>query len=170
MTPEINIRFKFGRRDCPSSPRHSEDTFIPSPFATSEVLMPWFKEQFGFKPNNVVAVMGLHTLGKVSPPINRAWEEDNRDGLGNFYFKKIADPNHCWVQEYVDPQLSGMENKMFFWRTGEFKGFALPIDMTLFKEIIVDSPETGESSCTYYDCGRASTAGMFLRYAKDNAA
>ncbi|CAB4062798.1 E1.11.1.7 [Lepeophtheirus salmonis] len=166
-TPKVNIRFKFGRTDCSTSPRHSQNMVIPSPFDTSDTLMPWFKETFGFKPNEVVAIMGLHTLGKAGSPFNRAWENDNKDGLSNFYYKKISDPNHCWVQEYIDPELSGAPNKLFFWRTGEFKGFALPIDMTLFKDIQVESTKTGESSCTYYDCNKASTAGMFKRYAND---
>ncbi|CAB4059222.1 E1.11.1.7 [Lepeophtheirus salmonis] len=60
-TPQINIRFRYGRKDCPTSPSHEENTFIPSPLQNSSVLMPWFKDTFNFKPNQVVAIMGMHT-------------------------------------------------------------------------------------------------------------
>nr|ACO10612.1 ascorbate peroxidase precursor [Caligus rogercresseyi] len=166
--PKIDVRFRFGRKDCASSPVHSNDTFIPSPFSNSSSLFPWFKENFNFKPNQVVAIMGMHTLGKAGSPFNDTWENGSTDGISNFYFRKIADPNHCWVQEYVTPERSGLPHKAFFWRTDEFKGFALPVDMTLFKAIQVNET-TGESSCTYHDCKRASTMGMFKRYASDGA-
>nr|ADD38384.1 ascorbate peroxidase [Lepeophtheirus salmonis] len=163
-TPQINIRFRYGRKDCPTSPSHEENTFIPSPLQNSSVLMPWFKDTFNFKPNQVVAIMGMHTLGKAGAPFNSAWEQGNTDGLSNNYYKQISDPNHCWVQEYIDPKLSGIPNKIFFWRTELFKAFALPVDMTLYKAIQVNET-TGESSCSYHDCKRASTMGMFKRYA-----
>ncbi|CAB4059223.1 unnamed protein product [Lepeophtheirus salmonis] len=134
-TPDIDIRFRFGRTDCSTSPYHNNNTFFPSPLANSSVIFPWFKKLFNFNPNNVVAIMGMHTLGKAGHPFNGTWELGNPDGISNSYYKHIADPNHCWVQEYVSPQLSGSSHKIVFWRTEKFKGFALPVDMSLYKAL-----------------------------------
>nr|ADD37944.1 ascorbate peroxidase [Lepeophtheirus salmonis] len=167
-TPDIDIRFRFGRTDCSTSPYHNNNTFFPSPLANSSVIFPWFKKLFNFNPNNVVAIMGMHTLGKAGHPFNGTWELGNPDGISNSYYKHIADPNHCWVQEYVSPQLSGSSHKIVFWRTEKFKGFALPVDMSLYKALQVNQT-TGESSCTYHDCKRARTMGMFNRYASSTS-
>ncbi|CAB4063154.1 unnamed protein product [Lepeophtheirus salmonis] len=162
-TPKIKFRFRYGRVDCISSPHNGFETHFLSPFTSSSWLFNWFKFWFNLNRNSVVALMGLHTLGKARHPFNETWDLGNSDGVNNLYYKKIADPNHCWVQEYVEPQMSGLPHKIFYWRTDEFKGFALPVDMSLYKDVILN-PTTGESSCTYHDCQNAKTMAMFRLY------
>ena len=59
----VNITFKSGRTDCPSSPSDNENHVFPDPSMNRSEMLNWFSStDFGFGMNeSQVRVLGLFT-------------------------------------------------------------------------------------------------------------
>lgn len=65
MTPMPNIEFRMGREDCETSPYTRDWNIFPPATLTRKQMMQYFDEMFDFNEEEVVAIMGAHTLGRA---------------------------------------------------------------------------------------------------------
>lgn len=64
--PLEDIPFYFGRKDCASSPNAIEHLTVPPATTGWNATLLWFDEFFDFDEEDVVAIMGAHTLGRAT--------------------------------------------------------------------------------------------------------
>ena len=64
--PLEDIPFYFGRTDCATSPNAEEYLSIPAAKSAWNATLEWFDEFFDFDEEDVVAIMGAHTLGRAT--------------------------------------------------------------------------------------------------------
>ena len=80
----------------------SKKEFHPSPYANGPETLKFFKDQFGFtNERDVVALMGAHTLGKLTQ--NNAffkyfWSRGEHSYFNNQYYKTIVDKTDYAIQ------------------------------------------------------------------------
>lgn len=166
-----------GRIDCENGPFYDENTNLPDLNFDSAKLTEWFWKEFRKTTTQLVSLMGGHSLGRTNTKgINRAWEEDNQDGLGRRYFQNLL--NLGFDREWT--LKSNADGSQFFWE-GRNNSFALPCDMALVKDfnkgrnkkiVTVYNPQTGHVDQPFSKLGKAKDDlfGMTRRYANDIAA
>ncbi|QQP42238.1 Ascorbate peroxidase [Caligus rogercresseyi] len=93
-TPLMYLPFKFGRKDCPTSPYYTTDITpeLPPAFLDNRATLRFFRKNFGFNAEETTAIMGGHSLGFTANAtrIPGTWEVGNVDGFSNQYFKNIS--------------------------------------------------------------------------------
>ena len=64
--PRIN--FRYGRKDCPTSPLNpvSREGSFPGGHFNHSMVMDFFRTEFGLDPRGATALLGAHTLGGAS--------------------------------------------------------------------------------------------------------
>jgi len=91
-----SIKFQTGRADCIPDP-NAEEPYI----ATKEERHPWllgngestvefFERDFGFNGEEMVAIMGAHTFGRLNPEVSLfryTWTPSQRQLFNNEYYK-----------------------------------------------------------------------------------
>jgi len=94
-----SIKFQTGRADCIPDP-NAEEPYI----ATKEERHPWllgngestvefFERDFGFNGEEMVAIMGAHTFGRLNPEVSLfryTWTPSQRQLFNNEYYKNIV--------------------------------------------------------------------------------
>jgi len=65
--PQIDMEFQHGRKDCPTAPYTTQVHKFPVPIMNRTEMLNYFKDEFDLAPNEVVALMGAHTLGRCRP-------------------------------------------------------------------------------------------------------
>jgi hypothetical protein len=120
MEPTGSVSFPLeyiGRPTCEdggSLGNSLSDEQFASPVVTTDELMDFFFDEFEFSNEQAVAIMGAHTLGRLSAANsafpNAAWVPDN-DILDNQFFRLLIDrrnadlPTDRYVQEQAANQL-----------------------------------------------------------------
>ena len=61
--PTSIMSFRWGRSDCADSPGTSDVHEFPEPTMDRASMMTYFSHHYGFSEDEVVALMGAHTLG-----------------------------------------------------------------------------------------------------------
>nr|ACO11079.1 ascorbate peroxidase precursor [Caligus rogercresseyi] len=64
-TPRMELPFKFGRKDCPTSPYYTADITpeLPPAFMDNRATLRFFRKNFGFNAEETTTIMGGHSLG-----------------------------------------------------------------------------------------------------------
>jgi hypothetical protein len=160
--PKPRMRFLAGRKDCVTSPHTDDINDIPGNNMTRTEFADWWSRNFGCSPNQGVALMGFHSLGRASSAnINGVWEAGNQDGLSTKFYQNIEDRCKEW-RHVVHGE---GEDAVSHW-VGRNNSFALNCDMSMF--INYNIMDNGTASCLYEKCPRSpQTAGMLGRYAND---
>lgn len=89
--------FKFGRKDCATAPKATDETSasFPSSQIGTAATLDFFTKRFGFNAQQTVAIMGAHSLGRAvsseSGNVNGQWVPRN-DAMGNDYYRQLVTP------------------------------------------------------------------------------
>ena len=59
-------QLKFGRKDCSTVPEEDSENHFPSALGNIDDTLSYFARKLGFSPQKTVALLGAHTLGRVS--------------------------------------------------------------------------------------------------------
>ena len=103
------INFKYGRRDCIpekidtpyKTSKHEEH---PNPEGNGDDTLDFFKSQFDFSGRESVAIMGAHTLGKMTVQhslYKYSWTSRAGHIFNNGYYRNIVDEK-AWFIEAQD--------------------------------------------------------------------
>jgi hypothetical protein len=123
MEPTGSVSFPLeyiGRPTCEdggSLGNSLSDEQFASPVVTTDELLDFFFDEFEFSNEQAVAIMGAHTLGRLSAANsvfpNAAWVPDN-DILDNQFFRFLIDRRNADLptDRYVQEQAA---NQLFFW-------------------------------------------------------
>merc|ERR1719209_2624530 len=169
-TPELNLVFKWGRKDCPTAPfMETPEVGLPSGKFGFNETMQFFRDKFHFTGAESVALMGAHTLGRAMTNMSGfqgSWIDGQEERLNNQYFKSLMNPSLGWMQEANTPE---REDPHWQWRIPNDKvTFMLNPDVALFKDIQVD--KDGRSSCNFDDCLISPTNMVVQTFARSNKA
>ena len=75
---------------------------FPSPTMTATQMYTYFDEHFDFSPNEVVALMGAHTLGgarRQNSGYIGLWIAGGQDVFDNRYYSIMTDNAITWVNQ-----------------------------------------------------------------------
>jgi len=164
--PALGLVFKYGRVDCSTAPYTTADVGLPSPHYNYEGLMDFFATEFGFTADEVVALMGVHTLGGAetyNSGFDGDWVEGEPDKFNNKYYSIMIDAANSWKQRDVSED----STPVIQWNADDDVGFMLNSDMAIYKEF--NLAEDGVSSCTYDECLLTDSAATVQKYAASNA-
>jgi len=100
-----NIPFRTGRTDCDSGAKPyiaTKKEFHPSPYANGPETLQFFVDQFGFtNERDVVALMGAHTLGKLTQSnafFKYFWSRGEHSYFNNQYYKTMIGDTDYAIQ------------------------------------------------------------------------
>merc|ERR1711990_1331210 len=168
-TPELNLVFKYGRKDCqsPNAPFISRNVGLPGGKFGFKETMQFFKDKFDFTGEESVALLGAHALGRAMTDMSGfqgSWIDGQEERLNNQYFKSLVNSSLGWTQEANTPE---REDPHWQWRIpNDNVTFMLNPDVDLFKDIQVD--KDGKSSCNFEDCPNSPTANVVQTFAGSN--
>jgi hypothetical protein len=170
----VKFNFKYGRCDCPTSPRTNVDVGLPHGHFDYQEVMDFFKQEFGFSVKESVAIMGAHTLGGASGARGSGfegfWKEDATAAarLNNRYYSVLVDRSLTW--ENVDQSVNnGFAEQRWQWVAGTTPAgvpapFMLNADVALYRDI--QTNRNGRSLCQFNDCSLSPSAKHVKKYAK----
>ena len=103
---EREINFKYGRKDCiPTNletpykaSKHEEH---PNPEGNGDDTLDFFKSQFGFSGKESVAILGAHTLGKMTVEnslLKYSWTSRGGHIFNNGYYRNIVDEKDWFIE------------------------------------------------------------------------
>ena len=109
MPREIN--FQYGRKDCISEYLEEYEKYKtdrkekhPNPEGNGDATLDFFKEEFDFTGRQTVAIMGAHTLGRMSPShslLKYVWTVRAGNSFNNAYYKNFVKKKE-WFLESLD--------------------------------------------------------------------
>ncbi|XP_013408457.1 putative ascorbate peroxidase [Lingula anatina] len=181
--PKPSVTFKWGRKDCASSPTTKDMRELPNNHGDLAHVKKYFREEFGLNTREVVALMGAHTLGAAhrnQSGFAGRWVP-RRDELSNQFYQILVNPNFNWTQSgFVRPQRPLRPFRPFrpnrptppprtpkYQWDGNPVGFMLNTDVCLYKNLKLEAD--GKSKCTFNTCGASETASIVSEYAANNA-
>ena len=100
------IDFKYGRHDCIpenletpyKASKHEEH---PNPEGNGDDTLDFFKSQFNFSGRESVAIMGAHTLGKMTAEhslLKYSWTSRGGHIFNNGYYRNIVDEKDWFIE------------------------------------------------------------------------
>ena len=106
---EREITFRYGRKDCiPDDLEHpyktSKHEKHPNPEGNGDNTLDFFKSEFNFSGRESVAIMGAHTLGKMTQEhslLKYSWTSRGGHIFNNGYYRNIVDEK-AWFIESKD--------------------------------------------------------------------
>jgi len=168
--PEPNFEYFFGRKDSDSC--LNEPDIMPVSHLDYAGMTGFFREKFNMEPKEVVALMGVHTLGRASlnnSGFDGEWmamkdDDDENVRFNNKYYKQIIDPNVVWKQKkdkgtFKERDFFPYTDKQFpFWFKAEGEigedgnphgdGFRIISDISLYRELQVNPNENDTQVAT----------------------
>jgi Peroxidase len=91
--PVPSFTMQWGRIDAKDCSR--DNSVLPNPAMTGDAMFAYFANEFGFTKNQVVALMGAHSFGSVSPAnsgYNGKWTGQENKGLSEVFYSIMVDP------------------------------------------------------------------------------
>lgn len=171
-----------GRRNCDDNdPRGGPARVMPSADLDVHALLDFFANEFGFGAQEVVALMGAHSIGRVdvvnSNFVGRGWDDDN-DELDNNYYRQL-DTDVRWNQVHA---------RRFQWEGGrggsgdadEDGIIMMNVDIALVRDFSdFFNEDNGDVDCRFRNRGpinnqqpvcpnAAQTIGFVQEYRNDN--
>jgi len=163
--PDLGLVFKYGRVDCSTAPYTTDDEGLPSAHLNYQDLMDFFATEFGFTADEVVALMGVHTLGGAetgNSGFKGSWVQGETSKFNNNYYSIMIDAANNWKQRDVSEDTT----PAYQWNA-KGVGFMLNSDMAIYKDFTLN--DDGSSSCTYANCPTTNSAATVEKYAVSNA-
>jgi hypothetical protein len=162
-----DVIFRFGRRDCASSPSTTRQD--PIPLSAPQDDTAFFAREFGFSVEETVAIMGSHNLAAARAENSGhvgTFVPGQANRLNNNYYKLML--RNDWQQ--VDAA-GGNRTASPSWQWNRpglpgSAGFMLNTDIGLWKDIQVDS--TGKAACEFRACGLSHPAEFVVKFANSN--
>ena len=90
--PDLGIPFDWGRQDCATAPRQTEEFEFPEPGMDRASMLNFFQTEFNFSPREVAALMGAHNLGEArifNSGYDGAWSEGRENRFDNEFYKHL---------------------------------------------------------------------------------
>merc|ERR1719186_1672903 len=92
--PEPRFDYSFGREDCPTSPTKDDTHILPGANTDYHATTGFFRENFNMEPKEVVALLGVHTLGgavRDNSGFNGQWLKGPPENMrfNNKFYKQI---------------------------------------------------------------------------------
>ena len=107
-------QLKFGRQDCSTVPHEDSQNSFPNVVGNIDDTLSYFAKEFSFNTRETVALLGAHTLGRVSMETSGFEERWVRNTLANDvnpasvldneYYKELLRP---WVQVNITSPFNG---------------------------------------------------------------
>ena len=107
-------QLKFGRQDCSTVPHEDSQNSFPNVGGNIDDTLSYFAKEFSFNTRETVALLGAHTLGRVSMETSGFEERWVRNTLANDvnpasvldneYYKELLRP---WVQVNITSPFNG---------------------------------------------------------------
>ena len=102
------IDFQYGRKDCiPTDPENpykaSKEEVHPNPEGNGDDTLDFFKSQFNFNGKESVAILGSHTLGKMTVEhslLKYSWTSRGGHIFNNGYYRNIVDEKDWFIEAY----------------------------------------------------------------------
>ena len=97
-------RMKFGREDCCTSPEEDSRNNFPRSIGNLKETLAYFAKEFNFTPEQVVALLGAHTLGRahIEESGNEGrWVRSTNDAVG-------VNPASVLDNKYYEEVLRGL--------------------------------------------------------------
>jgi len=157
--------FQYGRKDCTTAPYGGTQN-LPSANLDYTGVMNYFAKEFGFNSSQVVALMGVHTLGSAhtnNSGFSGNWWLPTPNTFNNAYYQILSNTSMGWTQRNISPSGSTAH---YQWNglSSRPPGLMLNSDMALYKNIQVNAT-TGQSSCTFSSCAASPTQAAVNKYA-----
>lgn len=177
--PEFKITEEWGRLDNNHETCNDQtNEMFPNPKMNFTSMMTYFKNQMNFTHDEVVAIMGAHSLGGASAS---GWQgtftgNDTSKTQNHFdenYYAQMVDPKFKWTNVDVNEnnfQFNGYVNE-------KQEGMMFNTDFEMFYDLTLDAT-TAETTCTLNhtcgvtgsctdNCPKASTFDTSMKYSKD---
>lgn len=157
--PTPNFDYLWGRQDCDSSPLTGKMNTFPSPAMSSEEMFEYFNQTFGFNSQEVVALLGAHSLGGADSEdsgYNGVWTPGIAAfSFDNSFYKLMIDTAVQWTIRDVSVlpafegtgqrwQWEGVDDKTMK-ENGRVPYMFFNTDFDVFFNVTVD--ETGKPTC-----------------------
>ena len=186
-------QLKFGRKDCSTVPEEDSENHFPSALGNIDDTLSYFAREFGFSPQETVALLGAHTLGRSrieNSGFEGRWVRNTTakgvnpaSVLDNEYYIEILRP---WVQVNITSPFAGTTKVQ--WQDPNTKpnsvlsrlnpnqlpmlfnsDFCFAIKFTVIDEsghascVGCANPTSGPNCCPF-----SSTLGLVVKYANNN--
>eukprot|EP01084_Bolivina_argentea_P052292 96046_1 len=161
--PVWNIPYLFGRRDCEDEGQEWGDvnnatkTAGPKPFPNAKSSFrksaKWFEDNMGFEPEEVIALLGVHTLGLMhgidnSGNMNTGGSGFGNGGSGNFWVPSWDELDNDFYKAIVDrPGWAQAESIQGLWRWNSGSHFMLGPDIGMFLDLHGDNDNICDDKC-----------------------
>ena len=146
--------FKIGRKDC-TGPQDNKEIFANS-IGNWNSISNFYKTEFKFNTQEIVAIMGAHSLGRTWPDnsgFRGPWVAFNNKVFSNTYYQNMLDKdgklNYKSVVLDKKQQWSSQGDKDARKPMRDVR-MMLNVDMCLLKSFNVD--QKGVPDCTYQTC------------------
>lgn len=165
--PPIKVpcfKYHWGRQDCPTSPNLTEFNEFPGPGMTGKQMFSYFKREFDFEKDEVVAILGAHTLGnsEIRNTGHRgSWTPLEEDVFNVTYYQNMATKPLKWINKDATEGMPEQTKQHWQWEAELPDGsvsMMLNTDFEIFFDLELD--ETGKTTCTLDpECYTEGTCG-----------
>ncbi|TRY61750.1 hypothetical protein TCAL_10067 [Tigriopus californicus] len=166
------FHFRYGRKDCATSPLSSGVQSFPEGKDDYDAVMEFFANEFGLRPRYATALLGAHTLGGAAGAAGSGfvgfWKENAIEAakFDQRYFSLLSDRRLYWNHLDVSAQ-TGANSPRFQWEgfvNNQQVSFMLNSDVSLLLDIQTNN--VGQSSCNFNTCPYSPTALLVHIYAR----
>ncbi len=102
--PDLSVKFRWGRRDCSTSPDAEMELIFPEPSMTAKEMFDYYANGtgmgFNLNKRQVVALLGAHTLGralKENSGYSGPWIGGEQRVFDNNYYKVMVNTSLIWT-------------------------------------------------------------------------
>jgi len=102
------IKFQYGRADCVSEYKGKWEQFKtdrpethPNPEGNGDATLDFFRDQFDFSARETAAIMGAHTIGRMTMAhslFKYTWTVRQGHTFNNAYYKNIVNKNDWFIE------------------------------------------------------------------------
>ena len=133
----FGLIFRYGRKDCATSPITSLNRKFPNPHGNLHHTLKYFKNEFGFSARETVALMGAHALGMAH---RGASGFDGRWSCGDYlvhkFYKDLVNAGHGWKQISLRSTKTH-QGPLYQWVFSDNRRCFLNTDMSLYKKYVL---------------------------------
>ena len=151
--------FKYGRTDCANSPSTNEVFEFPEGTMDRSAMLEYFADHFGYTTDEVVALMGAHSLGLnvldnsgyEGPYTSQKFDLDNQ-----YYIDMLPDSGLTWTNEQTSAG-------KYQFTSGSYT--RLNTDLELVYDLSLNSDDASCSCTVGTDCDLADSYDLVQTYA-----
>ena len=118
IKPQPKLFFRYGRKDCATSPNSNKDFGFPDPHKNLDHVMEVFRDGMGMTERQVVALIGAHTMGRTTP-VNSGFQgpwATPETTLDNGFYRFLVLDALGWHQSELNfPEAPAGANPRYQW-------------------------------------------------------